>query len=133
MCKLNKEIFNLSLNGFRNDKNIKCIELFCDKCSTYQKFDETFNYNNFSDFLIVCFDRGNDYKNKTKIIFSKNKLEINFNSNGSQIFKFDLIGCIIKKLEGENYIFENIELDSITVNEQDKIMVLIYKKNILKK
>ena len=136
LCKINKEIFNLSLNGFRNDKNIKSIELFCDKCSTYQKFDETFNYNNFSDFLIVCFDRGNDYKNKTKIIFPKNNLEINVNSNGSQIFKFDLIGCIIKKLEGENYIFENIELDSITANEQDKIdkiMVLIYKKNILKK
>ena len=129
MCKINKEIFNLSLNGFKNDKNTKCIELFCDKCSTYQKFDELFNYNNFSDYLIVCFDRGNDYKNETKIIFPVKDLKIDISSNGSQIFVFDLIGYIIKKPEGENYIFENKEeVDKIPANEQDKIMVLIYQK-----
>ena len=48
--------------------------LYCDKCSTYQKFEETFNFNNFSNLLIVCFDRGNNSKNKTKIIFPEKKL-----------------------------------------------------------
>ena len=122
MCKINKGIFNLSLEGFKNNNNSKVIKIYCDKCKAYQKFDGIFS-DEFSDYLIVCFDRGNDFKNATKIIFGK-KLEV---SQGK--VKFELIGCIIKKVEGEKYIFENIEnIKKITNNEQDKIMILIYQK-----
>ena len=122
MCKINKGIFNLSLEGFKNNNNSKVIKIYCDKCKAYQKFDGIFS-DEFSDYLIVCFDRGNDFKNATKIIFGK-KLEVDQGK-----VKFDFIGCIIKKVEGEKYIFENIEnIKNITNNEQDKIMILIYQK-----
>ena len=123
MCKINKGTFNLSLEGFKNNNNSKVIKIYCNKCKAYQKFNEIFSYNKFSDYLIVCFDRGNDFKNAAKIIFGI-KLEV---VQGK--VKFELIGCIIKKMEGKNYIFENIEnIKNITNNEQDKIMILIYQK-----
>ena len=43
--------------------------------------------------MTVCFDIGNNYKNKTKIKFPEKNLEIIVSYNGNQI-KFDLIGCI---------------------------------------
>ena len=128
MCKINKNIFNLSLEGFKNNNNSKEIKKYCDKCKAYQNFDGIFSYNEFSDYLIVYFDRGNNFKNATKIIFGE-KLEVDLSSNGKGKVKFELIGCIIKKMEGKNYIFENIKVkDNNFINEQDKIMILIYQK-----
>ena len=125
MIKIDKEIFNLSLDGFGkfNKNKNKEIDLYCNKCYSKQKFDESYDYNGFSDYLIIYFDRGHSLTDKTKIAFAST-FEIKFNYNIKA--KFDFIGCIIKK---DNYIFESLkDFKAISTNEQDKIMILIYQK-----
>ena len=131
---MGKKIFNLSLDGFGkyNQNQNKEIEFYCNKCHSKMKFDETYDYNEFSNYLIIYFDRGHTLTDKTKIAFSS-EIEIEINSNDK--VKFNFIGCIINQ---DNYIFENIkDLKSITKNNlnllennklQDKIIILIYQK-----
>ena len=131
ITKMRNKIFNLSIDGFGkyNQNQNKEIEFYCDKCYSKMKFDETYE---FSNYLIIYFDRGHTLTDKTKIAFSS-KIEIEINSNDK--VKFNFIGCIINQ---DNYIFENIkDLKSITKNNlnllennklQDKIIILIYQK-----
>ena len=122
---MGKKIFNLSLDGFGkyNQNQNKEIEFYCNKCHSKMKFDETYDYNEFSNYLIIYFDRGHTLTDKTKIAFSS-EIEIEINSNDK--VKFNFIGCIINQ---GNYIFENIkDFNKISDNMQDKIIILIYQK-----
>lgn len=123
MPKIGNEVFNLSLNGFGNYNKFKSkeIDFYCDKCHSKQKFVESYDYLEFSDYLIIYFDRGHYLIDKTKI-----DIEEEINPNGK--VKFSFIGCIIKK---DNYIFESInDFETSSNNKQDKIIILIYQKKV---
>lgn len=95
-----------------NDSN----KILCDRCSTYQTFKEFNRYYMLKDQLIICFIRGNNYKNKSKIIFEekidlKEYIEPDINSP----HKFYLVGTLIRSFKDKNEQFLSYSRD--TFNE----------------
>lgn len=101
--------FNLIEDGFKaKHNNYQVInedgsnKISCERCLTYQSFKEFNRYYMLKDQLIICFIRGNNYKNKSKIIFDeklnlKDYIEPDINSPQN----FYLVGSIIKSNNGQ--------------------------------
>ena len=101
--------FNLIEDGFKaKHNNYQVInedgsnKISCERCLTYQSFKEFNRYYMLKDQLIICFIRGNNYKNKSKIIFDeklnlKDYIEPDINSPQN----FYLVGSIIKTNNGQ--------------------------------
>jgi len=101
--------FNLIKDGFKaKHNNYQVInedgsnKISCERCLTYQSFKEFNRYYMLKDQLIICFIRGNNYKNKSKIIFDeklnlKDYIEPDINSPQN----FYLVGSIIKSNNGQ--------------------------------
>ena len=75
--KNNNSNFDLIKDGFEaqhNNKNIidKNENIICESCLTYGKFEEKSTYYFLNRHLVICFKRGNNYENQTKIIFENN-------------------------------------------------------------
>ena len=101
--------FNLIEDGFKAKHNGYQVinedgsnKISCERCLTYQSFKEFNRYYMLKDQLIICFIRGNNYKNKSKIIFDeklnlKDYIEPDINSPQN----FYLVGSIIKSNNGQ--------------------------------
>ena len=97
-----KRDFDLIKNGFEIQFNKKRLILpdgpdrtYCDSCCSYQAFKEYNRYYMLRSNLIIIFNRGSNYKNKSKIIFDE-KINLEpFIEEGIDSHKnFFLVGCI---------------------------------------
>ena len=93
-------------------KGLKKLE--CYKCNKEEEHKESKIFYNFPYQLVVGFDRGNDYENKTKIIYPE-KLDLSGIPKDAKYSSqlFDLVG-IIKKCDigaKEHYISLNLNPD----------------------
>ena len=97
-----KRDFDLIKDGFEIQFNKKRLILpdgpdrtYCDSCCSYQAFKEYNRYYMLRSNLIIIFNRGSNYKNKSKIIFDE-KINLEpFIEEGIDSHKnFFLVGCI---------------------------------------
>lgn len=97
-----KRDFDLIKNGFEIQFNKKRLILpdgpdrtYCDSCCSYQAFKEYNRYYMLRSNLIIIFNRGSNYKNKSKIFFDE-KINLEpFIEEGIDSHKnFFLVGCI---------------------------------------
>ena len=79
---------------------------WCQRCQSYQDFKEFNRYFMVNNQLIICFIRGNNYQNRSKIIFGETmnikdyiEPEYNFPKN------FYLVGSVNRKIENNNEKF----------------------------
>ena len=74
----NDKNFDLIEDGFKSKHNDFSIveddgpdKMICDRCSVYQRYKEFNRYFMLKEHLIICFIRGNSYKNKSRIDFTE--------------------------------------------------------------
>ena len=131
----NEEDFEIIKDGFiNNNKNLKREKYFCKKCFSYQEYEENITYHNFSDYLIIYFNRGNNFENKRKVLIEKeidvtNIINIENDNlvrenNTKNIYYF--VGGINVKNENGNFIFEKINKYE---KNSENIIILFYKKH----
>ena len=97
-----KRDFDLIKDGFEIQFNKKRLILpdgpdrtYCDSCCSYQAFKEYNRYYMLRSNLIIIFNRGSNYKNKSKIIFDEKMNLEPFIEEGIDSHKnFFLVGCI---------------------------------------
>ena len=105
--------FNIIEDGFKIQYNkIRKImandpdKIWCEVCNSYQTFKEFNRYYMLRNHLIICFIRGNNYKNKSKIIFEEEiNLEAYIEPKIDSHKKFSLVGCINRTEEGKDEKF----------------------------
>ena len=115
--------FDIIKDGFKErHKNYRVIDandsnkILCDRCSTYQTFKEFNRYYMLKDQLIICFIRGNNYKNKSKIIFEE-KIDLTefIEPDINSPHYFYLVGTVIRSFKDKNEQFLSYSRD--TFNE----------------
>ena len=132
--KNNNSDFDLIKDGFEaqyNNKNIidENENVICERCFTYGKFEEKSTYYFLNRHLVICFKRGNNYENQTKIIFENNinlkkYVEVSDNSPSN----FYLIGSVNRICNNNEEQFvsrkptENIQ----NLQQNEKIIMLFY-------
>ena len=95
--KNNNSDFDLIKDGFEAQHNNKNIideneNIICESCLTYGKFEEKSTYYFLNRHLVICFKRGNNYENQTKIIFENNinlKKYVEVSDNSPSNFYFN--------------------------------------------
>lgn len=141
------EDFDLMKDGFDTQYNSKEFlseektnKIYCDQCITYQTFVEFNRYYMFNNQLIICFIRGNNFKNKSKIIFSeKIDLQQHKEQDINSPHNFYLVGCInrIYRNNEEKFISysrdpdplfgNNFNINNINQNNVDEqVLILFY-------
>ena len=113
---------------------------WCQRCQSYQDFKEFNRYFMVNNQLIICFIRGNNYQNRSKIIFGETmnikdyiEPEYNFPKN------FYLVGSVNRKIENNNEKFVSYTRDpdnenkwipkdfkNIQSNDNEQIIMLFY-------
>lgn len=132
--KNNNSNFDLIKDGFEAQHNNKNIideneNIICESCLTYGKFEEKSTYYFLNRHLVICFKRGNNYENQTKIIFENNinlkkYVEVSDNSPSN----FYLIGSVNRICNNNEEQFvsrkptENIQ----NLQQNEKIIMLFY-------
>ena len=132
--KNNNSDFDLIKDGFEAQHNNKNIideneNIICESCLTYGKFEEKSTYYFLNRHLVICFKRGNNYENQTKIIFENNinlkkYVEVSDNSPSN----FYLIGSVNRICNNNEEQFvsrkptENIQ----NLQQNEKIIMLFY-------
>ena len=132
--KNNNSDFDLIKDGFEAQHNNKNIideneNIICERCFTYGKFEEKSTYYFLNRHLVICFKRGNNYENQTKIIFENNinlkkYVEVSDNSPSN----FYLIGSVNRICNNNEEQFvsrkptENIQ----NLQQNEKIIMLFY-------
>ena len=109
------EDFNLN-KGFEdlheNGKDIKAESsnrIYCKRCLSYQDHTEYNRFYQMNKQLIICFIRGNDFKNESKIIFEE-KLDVKgyVDKKDDSPFKYKLVGSInriINEKGNEEFVY----------------------------
>ena len=111
--------FDLIENGFKEKhNNFQKIDkngpnkMICDRCQLYQDYKEFNRYYMLKDNLIIYFNRGNNYTNKSKIEFTP---EINLKDYIEPDIKspyiFNLVGSVIRRIEDNNEKFFSYSKD----------------------
>ena len=111
--------FDLIENGFKEKhNNFQKIDkngpnkMICDRCQLYQDYKEFNRYYMLKDNLIIYFNRGNNYTNKSKIEFTP---EINLKDYIEPDIKspyiFNLVGSVIRSIENNNEKFFSYSKD----------------------
>ena len=132
---VNQDTFNILDDGFRRQhhecKILKKEEyhLFCDTCLTEQNHNEFNRYYSFGQNLIICFFRGKNYENKSKIIIEENlefKLGINEKTKKMEYLaeteseethkKYYLVGSVNRVTKNEKDEFFYFARDPINKN-----------------
>ena len=132
--KDNNSNFDLIKDGFEAQHNKKNnIEekenIICESCLTYREFEENSVYYFLNRQLIICFIRGNNYENKTRIIFENNidlkkYIEVSDNSPSN----FYLVGSVNRICYNNTEQFisrkpsENIQI----LQQNESIIMLFY-------
>ena len=132
--KNNNSDFDLIKDGFEAQHNNKNIideneNIICERCFTYGKFEEKSTYYFLNRHLVICFKRGNNYENQTKIIFENNinlkkYVEVSDNSPSN----FYLIGSVNRICNNNEEQFVSRKPTEIIQNLQqnEKIIMLFY-------
>ena len=132
--KNNNSDFDLIKDGFEAQHNNKNIideneNIICESCLTYGKFEEKSTYYFLNRHLVICFKRGNNYENQTKIIFENNinlkkYVEVSDNSPSN----FYLIGSVNRICNNNEEQFVSRKPTEIIQNLQqnEKIIMLFY-------
>ena len=115
----NIDNFDLIENGFKEKhNNYQKIDkngpnkMICDRCQLYQDYKEFNRYYMLKDNLIIYFNRGNNFTNKSKIEFTpvinlKDYIEPDINSP----YVFNLVGSVIRTIEDNNEKFYSYSKD----------------------
>lgn len=103
-----KEWFNLQ----KNHSKFLSVEhnITCKKCNSIQPHVEFKQFYDFSNNLIIAINRGEKYRNKSKVIYSQN-LEI---KTEKSIFSFKLVGVIKRMSDNKGEYFACIYLGKET-------------------
>ena len=140
-----EENFDLINDGFKkNFETPKVIEpnsrdkIWCERCQTYQKFSVFDRYYMINSQLIICFIRGPNYKNCSKILFQEQMNIKDFVEPGIIApHNFYLVGCVNRKIENgnEEYVsyYKNNENKwnpkQIENNGKEQTILLFYNSN----
>ena len=132
--KNNNSDFDLIKDGFEAQHNNNIIieeneNIICERCFAYRKFEEKSTYYFLNRHLVICFKRGNNYENQTKIIFENNinlkkYVEVSDNSPSN----FYLIGSVNRICNNNEEQFVSRKPTEIIQNLQqnEKIIMLFY-------
>jgi hypothetical protein len=140
-----EENFDLINDGFKkNFETPKVIEpnsrdkIWCERCQTYQQFSVFDRYYMINSQLIICFIRGPNYKNCSKILFQEQMNIKDFVEPGIIApHNFYLVGCVNRKIENgnEEYVsyYKNNENKwnpkQIENNGKEQTILLFYNSN----
>ena len=120
-----KKDFDLMKDGFEIQFNKKRLILpdgpdktYCESCCSYQAFKEYNRYYMLRSNLIIFFNRGSNYKNKSKIIFDeKINLEYIIEEGIISHKNFSLVGCINRVSEmGKDERYSSYYKDPENIN-----------------
>ena len=111
--------FDLINEGFKNrHSDYKTMDedgndkMMCERCSSHQRYKEFNRYYMLSEHLIICFIRGTNYKNKSKIEFTENlDLKDYIEPGINSPHNFYLTGSIIRTLKDGNEKFVSYSRD----------------------
>ena len=139
--------FDLIKDGFlKNFSTPKTIDAkskdkkWCQRCQSYQDFKEFNRYFMVNNQLIICFLRGNNYQNHSKIIFNEKMNIKDFIEPGYNFpMNFELAGCVNRKINDNTEEFVSYSKDpdnenkwipkdfkNIQSNVNEQIIMLFY-------
>ena len=109
-----KDGFEFQYNYSKLLESDKPDRVYCERCVTYQNHKEFNRYYSMNRQLIICFIRGNEYKNQSKIKFYdfidlSPYIDITINSPS----KYYFVGCITRSTNNQ---FEYYSKDPIQEN-----------------
>ena len=105
---LNKGFHDLHENG-KDIKAESSNRIYCKRCLSYQDHTEYNRFYQMNKQLIICFIRGNDYKNESQIVFEE-KLDVKgyVDKKENSPFKYRLVGSInriINEKGNEEFVY----------------------------
>jgi len=139
--KENKE-FNLIIDGFNYQHNYgKVLEpdqsdrVLCERCLTYQKHLEFNRYYEMNHQLIICFIRGNKYKNESVINYPEYLDLTNYieETNNNLPSKYYLVGCIFRTKNNKFSYFSRDPDENNSWHIDQKVEKLQHQPNINQK
>ena len=128
--------FDLIKDGFETHHNFKKNidsegnnDTLCEICFTYRQFDEYNRYYLLNRYLIICFIRGNNYQNRSGIIFNNNIDLKNFiETSDSSPSNYNLLGSVNRKFYNntEQFVSRNQMNNIQTLQQNEQILMLFY-------
>ena len=126
-----KEFFNIKENGFNSkiENDSKGKKFFCENCLTYKEYKFDIPQNYFNDYLIIYFDRGNDYSNEKAVKIEKD-LDLNKDDNSKETNIYKLIGGINIIKKNGIFFFKSFKFNvNENENKSKNIIMLFYQKS----
>ena len=125
----NNKNFDIVKNGFEfqfNDKKILESDsperVYCERCMTYQNHVEFNRYYMMNHLLIICFIRGNEYKDKSKVIFGETlDLSPVVDMKNNAPTKYELVGCITRDNDSKFQYYSKIPKSNEWISRDKKI------------
>jgi hypothetical protein len=128
--------FDLIKDGFEAQHNFKKNidsegknDTLCEICLTYRQFEEYNHYYLLNRYLIICFIRGNNYQNRSGIIFNNNiDLKNYIETSDSSPSNYNLLGSVNRKFYNntEQFVSRNQMNNIQTLQQNEQILMLFY-------
>ena len=128
--------FDLIKDGFEAQHNFKKNidsegknDTLCEICLTYRQFEEYNHYYLLNRYLIICFIRGNNYQNRSGIIFNNNIDLKNFiETSDSSPSNYNLLGSVNRKFYNntEQFVSRNQMNNIQNLQQNEQILMLFY-------
>ena len=131
--------FDLIKDGFEAQHNFKKNidsegknNALCEICLTYRQFEEYNHYYLLNRYLIICFIRGNNYQNRSGIIFNNNiDLKNYIETSDSSPSNYNLVGSINRTFYNneEQFVSKN-QMNNIQNSQQNEQILMLFYNSI---
>ena len=131
--------FDLIKDGFEAQHNFKKNidsegknDTLCEICLTYRQFEEYNHYYLLNRYLIICFIRGNNYQNRSGIIFNNNiDLKNYIETSDSSPSNYNLVGSINRTFYNneEQFVSKN-QMNNIQNSQQNEQILMLFYNSI---
>ena len=131
--------FDLIKDGFEAQHNFKKNidsegknDTLCEICLTYRQFEEYNHYYLLNRYLIICFIRGNNYQNRSGIIFNNNiDLKNYIETSDSSPSNYNLLGSINRTFYNnvEQFVSRN-QMNNIQNSQQNEQILMLFYNSI---
>jgi hypothetical protein len=128
--------FDLIKDGFEAQHNFKKNidsegknDTLCEICLTYRQFEEYNHYYLLNRYLIICFIRGNNYQNRSGIIFNNNiDLKNYIETSDSSPSNYNLVGSVNRTFYNnvEQFVSKNQMNNIQNLQQNEQILMLFY-------